>query len=266
MTIFTRQLGGASILSAFGLPFVLCCVLIVGSMSVYAAKHLYYGHQGGCDHMDYRNSVPPNSLKCLEVAAKLQHEKKFWGLEFDLWETKHAGLLVYHGGKAWRSRRGLVFSRDGANGAAIPHEEDPRNKDLYTSFRYQNDNLPKWKKVTVADLSVEQLKQFFLWGKYNQHPPDLRTYLRAIEILRIEAPVLIEIKSIRTEQAVENLFSLLETFKRSWEEQIKPRCTGTGLECDKVALWASKEKRYAAPKSIWCRHSKESGIPIYLEH
>ena len=199
--------------------FALFC-LTLGS-AILEAKNL--GHRMGGDK--YK---PENTLYCYKKAlAHLQDKNDFLYVELDIQETKDGQIVVFHDTNSIKrlvpqSRHNLKILKD------ILHKK-------------------KFDKIQISDLTLSQTNKLSL--EKNTHIPMLEEVLKASVKWKLRKPMLIEIKSLKSDKCRNDLISLVLKFTQS-------------LDINFMAFHANFYQSF--PDSLrWKSMFKKNGFKVY---
>ena len=222
-----------------GVPFA----LIVAVATSLPAQNL--GHRLGGDVFE-----PENTLHCYRRALReLQDDPKFHYAELDVQETRDGGLVVFHD--------------TGSIKRLVP--KSSRNRSVLRSLLKDT----KFESIRIADLTVKQVQRLVL--AKGARIPTLEEVLDASVRWKLEKPILIEIKSLRTDACRDRLLAtvapyraklavdflaFVDAFRASFPDPV--RC--------KAALKKHGFKVYTAYKPKTDAHDLAKGVlPEHLE-
>lgn len=136
---------------------------------------------------------PENTLYCYQLALKnLQHDSKFHYVELDVQETFDGKLVVFHDTNTIKrivpkSKRNLAILR-------------PVLK------------TKKFSKIRIRDLKLKQIQKLVLAN--DARIPTLKMVLDASVKWKLRKPMLIEVKSIRTDACRTNLIDVVAPYRK----------------------------------------------------
>ena len=164
------------------------------------------GHRGG---RDYAAALPENSLQALRATAPFQAAWRY--LEFDVRETQDHQLVLFHD-----KTLGRLLPEGRANSAAAGHLSAAHGK--------------PYQKITVAELTLAELQTLGLNGVSGWRVPTLDEFLAECRRLQVTAPVVVEVKDLRTPGAREAFLSKVSEFKAWHAQAARPRTEGDGWD------------------------------------
>jgi len=182
------------------------------------------GHRMGGDVF-----APENTLLCYKQAVEnLQGRADFHYVELDIQETKDGQVVVFHDTDGIKR----MVPRNNHNLAVL--EEVLR--------RIEFD------KIRISDLTLSQISELTL--ESNARIPSLEEVLEASVRWKLRKPMLIEIKSLRSDQCRYNLIALVARFSGS-------------LEVDFLAFEKNFDRSFPDPLR-WKAVFKKNGLKVYV--
>ncbi|MCL1068833.1 hypothetical protein L2735_18860 [Shewanella olleyana] len=181
---------------------------------------------------------PENTLYSFELAIKhLQSNEKFHYAEFDVQESKDGYAVVFH---------------DIKNIARIVPDNE-YNRTVLSRF-----NADKtFKKIKISDLFIDEIVRLKL--KNNARIPELVDVLEAAVDLGLNKPILVEIKSLKTDECRQKTIDTVASYKnklninflafKSSFNKSFPDKTRWGAEFKKHDLTVFTAKKAKKPKN-----------------
>ena len=222
------------------------------------------GHRGGCEDESY-GDLPENSLLCLEAGLKglngkppLQEQgRSFNFLEFDVRQTKHGDLVVYHGGDKDR----VFFGRH----ASIPYTGI--NRDIFETL----DTGIDAEKIKVRDLTSGQIRKLYLGGNYCQHVPEIGEYFDRIKQLGSRSMILVEVKDVTCNaddigaSPAHKLIALVSGYER--RRQLRNHPYNDGIREQQVGFLVYRGRTGSlggtSNLACWCNALKRTKLRVY---
>jgi hypothetical protein len=181
------------------------------------------GHRMGGDVY-----TPENTLYCYEKALKhLQDNPDFLYVELDIQETKDGKIVVFHDTDSIKR--------------LVP--KSSHNRTILKSTLRKSE----FDKIRISDLTLSQITKLSL--AKNACIPTLENVLQASLRWKLRKPILIEIKSLRSDQCRSNLIELVSQFRGQ-------------LDVNFLAFHANFNRSFPDPLR-WNPLFKRNGFKVY---
>lgn len=235
-----------------------------------AAKNL--GHRVGAGNGEYHEHLPENSSSALRAALlgagksgnnPIQYHSNFKYLEFDVQETRDGHLVLFHDKSLKR-----MLPANSKNKKAISSIIKEIRKQVFHPRDLEVDGKIKYKKLGIKDLSLEQLKRLVLSGTLSEKVPTLEEFIFSARELGLVKPLVLEIKSIRSDAAKWKVIELLASFRDEYfsrtdvvfEKGYDMSPTGVGFLSFPKAFSKSFGKEGSKDRVGWCKILKDFGF------
>jgi len=232
-----------------------------------------YGHRLGGGSGEFHNDLPENSLVALKASITgegskkkldfpLQFHQKFRYFEFDIRETADGHLVLFHDEDFSRLLKYNEINK-------LAFNKILKSSELKEIFGKEK---PKFKHLKIRYLTLAQLKTLYLEDSKKYTVPTLEEVLSQMKKMRIQKPITVEIKHLKSDLARRRLINIVAEFRDSYaifEDLIFEEgydFSGTGVN------FMSFKKNFKAsfsssnfPLDYWCDEFKIHGFEkVYM--